>query len=428
MKHLMNSYSIAARSFVAIFVLGLVCTAAAQPKSDYEIVKSFQAKYKAIREAIREAKTVQDCAEISADIAELQQQYAADTTLLNKALYPDKYDLEIDNARVDLNLAQNRLGLIETQVARITDLETQVRTLSGKVDSLSRENDKLMASLDIMSKALVTNTKTIDSLKKVIDRLREGLRARDAAIFAMLDSMFMQYGKNVQGLPDQEKKMLLGKMERHNVVAEIHQAAEQNLKFLETTQLTGKDLVQMLREQHKFSSYWKGLGPRLSNLYVNRREREREVAAIDTVIAQWGRKADTSLWAGLYKQFTDNKIAIDSFSNVGEFVANLGNYLDTQGGDKNAPEAERNARLNNFLKTVWNPSVGTQWIPMLVDQGIMTKDQQTQLQSKLTAWEEASKPSYTLLYILIVLVAIVLVFFILRRGRKRSIPPPPSQN
>jgi hypothetical protein len=260
------------------------------------------------------------------------------------------------------------------------------------------------------------------------DRLREGLRARDAAIFAMVDSMFMQYGKNVQGLPDQEKKMLLGKMERHNVVAEIHQAAEQNLKFLETTQLTGKDLVQMLREQHKFSSYWKGLGPRLSNLYVNRREREREVAAIDTVIAQWGRKADTSLWAGLYKQFTDNKIAIDSFSNVGEFVANLGNYLDTQGGDKNAPEAERNARLNNFLKTVWNPSVGTQWIPMLVDQGIMTKDQQTQLQSKLTAWEEASKPSYTLLYILIVLVAIVLVFFILRRGRRRSIPPPPSQN
>ena len=304
MKRLVNFYSIAARSFVAIFLLGLACTAAAQPKSDYEIVKSFQAKYKAIREAIREAKTVQDCAEVSADIAELEQQYAADTTLLNKSLYPNDYDTEIGNAQVDLSLAQSRLGLIESQVAQIAGLETQVRMLSGKVDSLTRENDRLMASLDVMSKALVTNTKTIDSLKKIIGRLREGLRARDAAIFAMVDSMFLQYGKNVQGLPDQEKRMLLGKMERHDIVTEIHQAAEQNLKFLETTQLTGKDLIQMLKEQHRFSSYWKGLGPKLAGLYVNRRERVREVAAIDTVVAQWGRKADSSLWAGLYKEFT----------------------------------------------------------------------------------------------------------------------------
>ena len=130
----------------------------------------------------------------------------------------------------------------------------------------------------------------------------------------------------------------------------------------------------------------------------------------------------------MYKEFTDNKVPIDSFSNAGEFVANLGDYLDTQGGDKKASGAEKTIKLNNFLKNVWNPSVGTQWIPMLVDQGIITKDQQTQLQEKLTAWERASRPSYMLLYILIVIVAAALVFFILRRGRKRSIPPPPSQN
>ncbi len=406
------------RSIVVVFLLGFVATAAAQPRSDYEIVKSFQAKYKAIKEAIKEAKTVQDCADISANITELEKEFAADTVLLNKSLYPDKYDDMIDNVNGDLSYAQNKLGLIETQVARITDLEMQVRTLSGKVDSLSSENDKLMASLDVMSKALEKNTKAIDSLNKVIGRLREGLRARDAAIFALVDSMFMQYGNNVQGLPDQQKNMLLGKVERHSVVANVLQAAEQNMKFLESTQLTGKDLVQMLKEQHKFSSYWNGLGPRLANLYVNKRERAKQVAAVDTAIAQWGRKADSTLWSGLNAEFTSNKIDVQHFSNGSEFVTSLGAYLDSQGGDLKASTSEKAARLKNFMDNVWNPSVGTQWLPMLVDEGIITKDQQTQLQTKLAAWQGAAQPSNWLTYTIIIIILVVLVIFVVSRRKK----------
>ncbi len=423
MKTLRNTLGAMTQGMVVIFALGFLATAAAQQRSDFETVKSFQTKYKAIREAIKEAKTVQDCAEISANIDELMKEYAPDTTLLNKALYPDKYDDQISEVRVELRLAQDKLGLIETQVARIADLEMQVRTLSGKVDSLSAENDKLMASLDVMSKAMEKNKEVIDSLNKVISRLREGLRARDAAIFALVDSMFMQYGNNIQGLSDRQKNMLLGKVERHNVVASILQSAEQNMKFLETTQLTGKDLVQMLREQHRFSSYWKGLGPRLANLYVNRRERTKQVAAVDTAIAQWGRKADSTLWSGLNNEFKSATISIAPFNSGDEFVSSLGSYLDTQGGDINAPDADKAARLNRFLNDVWNPSIGTQWLPMLVDEGIVTKNQQAQLQSKLAAWEAAARPSHTVLYIVIIIVlALLALYFFMRRRKKPQQP------
>ncbi len=406
------------RSIVVVFLLGFVATAAAQPRSDYEIVKSFQAKYKAIKEAIKEAKTVQDCAEISANISELEKEFAADTVLLNKSLYPDKYDDMIANINGDLSYAQNNLGLIETQVARITDLEVQVRTLSGKVDSLTSENDKLMASLDVMSKAVEKNKQVIDSLSKIISRLRRGLRARDAAIFAMADSMFMQYNKNVEGLPEQQKSTLIRKVESRNVVGNILQAAQQNTKFLESTQLTGKDLVQMLREQHKFSSYWKGLGPKLANLYVNKRERVKDVAAVDTAIARWGRKADSTLWSGLNAEFTSNKIDIQPFSNGNEFVTYLGAYLDSQGGDPKASTSEKAAKLKNFMDNVWNPSVGTQWLPMLVDEWIITKDQQTQLQTKLAAWQGAAQPSNWLTYTIIIIILVVLVIFVVSRRKK----------
>ena len=428
MKRLIERASRQNISLAAVFLIGLVCSAAAQPKSDFEIVKSFQAKYKVIKEAIREAKTVQECAEINANIADLEKEYAADTTLLNNALYPHKYDDEINNVQVDLQMTQSKFGIIESQVNRISELEFQVRTLSGKIDSLTNANSKLMASLEVMANALVKNKTMIDSLNRIISRLRQGLRARDAAIFALVDSMFMQYGTNLQTLPENQKGMLIGKMRRHNVVGAIRQAAEQNLKFLETTELTGNDLVQMLKEQHKFGSYWKGLGPRLATLYVNSRDREREVANIDTLISRWGRKADSTLWAGLYKEFTDNKIPVDTFSNAREFVTSLSNYFDTQGGNLKVSGTERVSRLRYFLNHVWYPSINSQWLPMLVNEGVLTQAQDNQLQNELMAWKEASKPSYTLLYIVIILVlAAVLVFFLRRR---KSIPPSqfPSQN
>ncbi len=425
-KHAFRSLSQLA-TLVTVLLFGLACSAAAQPGSDYETVKSFQTKYKAIKEAIRQASTVQQCAEISADIDELQKEFASDTTLLNKALYPNKYDDEIDNARVDLQMTQNRLGIIESQVARITDLETQVRVLSGKVDSLSEQNDKLMASLDAVTKALERHKDVVDSLNRIISQLRKGIRERDAAIFSMVDSMFTQYGKNVQELPEQERAMLIGKMRRHNAVQAIRQAAEQNLKFLETTQLSGKDLVQMLAEQHKFMSYWQGLGPKLTSLYVNRKDQKAQIIEIDTAISQWGQKATLALWAGLYGEFAQYKVPVDSFRNADEFTTSLSNYFDTQGGDLKAPATERASRLNYFLNKVWNPSVNSEWIPMLLDRGLISQAQDNQIQNKLKAWEQATKPSYALLYVVIIIIFIAVVIFFVMKNKKMA-PPYPSQN
>jgi len=154
MKRRINPNMPALMATVTLMALWFTTSASAQARSDYDIVHSFQARYDSIRAATRRAMTVQDCGQISADIQQMKSDFAADTALLNKALYPNNYDDEVDNATIALQITQNRLGLIESQVSRIADLELQVRSLSGKVDSLSNENDKLMASLDVATKAL----------------------------------------------------------------------------------------------------------------------------------------------------------------------------------------------------------------------------------------------------------------------------------
>jgi TolA-binding protein len=425
MKHLTRALGAMMLSAVGVLMLFSVAVVA-QEQSDYAIVKSYETKYKAIKDAIKQVQTVQQCAEVSANIDDLENEFAADTALLNKSLYPDKYDDQITEVRVELRLNQDKLGIIESSVARIADLEKQVRSLSGKVDSLSAANDKLMASLDVMSKAVEKNTKTIDSLNHLVADLRRSIRARDEAIFAMTDSLFMQYDKNIQGLPDQEKKMLVGKVERHNVVSNIMDAAKQNIKFLETTQLSSNDLVGMVKEQRQFSSYWNGLGPKLAAVYISSNDRAKQIAAIDTVVAQWGRKADSSLWAGLNAEFASKQIPVQPFHSGDEFVANLSKYFDDQTNDSKSSSAEKESRLNHFLNDVWNPSINSQWLPTLVDAGIITRDQQSQLQTKLSTWEAATKPSHTLLYAVIFLVILAVVVFFVIRNRKKPQPSEPS--
>lgn len=426
MNRLLNYSNTAVLVAITIVSIGFSVGASAQ-QLDYTIVKSFQAKYDSIKTAIRQAKTVQDCAEISADIDELQKRFAADTTLLNKALYPNDYDAEIGIVRLDLSLAQNKLGIIESQVEQITSLESQVRMLSAKVDSLSTSNSNLMASLSVVTKAMTKNRNMVDSLEHIIGELRRGLRARDAAIFALVDSIFMQYGNKVKGLPEQEMTTLSRKISRHGVLGAIRGAAEQNLKFLETTQLNGTDLIRLLEEQHQFNAYWEGLAPKLSDLYANRNERIREIAATDTVVSRWGKLADSLMWAGLYREFKDNDVSVDSFSNADQFVANLGEYFDTQGGSLKAPASERASRLHSFLNNLWIPTVNARWLPMLVKEGALTDNQANVLRNKFMNWENSTKPSYVLLFLFIILIfAATVVFFIIRRRRVAG--QSPSQN
>ncbi len=389
-----------------------------QEKSDYAIVKSFESKYNDIKGSIGQATTVQECATLSANIDDLAKEFSADTTLLNNALYPDKYDNWMGELRIELRLAQDKLGIIESQVSRIVELEEQVRTLSGKVDSITNENNKLLSSLNVMSSAMTKSTKMIDSLKNLVARLRRGLRERDEAILAMTDSLFIQYGTNVSGLSEQQKKLLVGKVERYNVVANIKESAEQNIRFLESTELATKDILSMVKDQQRFSSSWKGLGTKLTGIYAGGKEREKEIVSVDTVISAWGTKVDSALWTNLNNDFASKQISVKPFHSADEFVSNLSDYLDNQGGDATASNSVKSDRLNHFLNDIWNPSVGSQVLPALVDDSIITKAQQSQIQTKLVSWEASSKPSHTLLYAAILIVIVLVLVFVLYRQRK----------
>ena len=178
---------------LAVAVTLVSAVSFAQEQSDYEISQSFNKSYKELSKAIETAQTVQECAEISVNIDALEKEYAPHKALLDKTLYPDDFQKKLDMIHGQLAYAQNKLGIIQEAVTKIAALEVQVKELSSQVEKLTGENSTLLKEIETLRASNTKDQKTVDSLNALVAKLRSNISDRDKMIFAMVDSIFMQY-------------------------------------------------------------------------------------------------------------------------------------------------------------------------------------------------------------------------------------------
>ena len=415
------------RTLIIVAALALSSLPAlSQEQSDYEISQNFKKQYAELTKGIEAAQTVQECAEISVNIDALEKEFASHKALLDKTLYPDDFQKKIDMIHGQLAYAQNKLGIIQESVTKIAALESQVKDLSAQVDRLTNENTSLMSEIQSLRASKAQDQKSLDSLRTLVAKLQTGIRDRDKMIFAMVDSIFLQYDKNVDALKDVEKQKMAAHIERNGVIGNIKKSVVDNVAFLESTTLTGKDLATMVGEQKKFATEWKGLGPKLATIYVAQKERGKEVAMIDTMIAAWGVKVDAALWKSLNELFTSHNLTVKPFNNGGDFQTNVVGFIDDEIQNANQrTEAARAQVYDVFVDSVWNADLSTTWMPLMRDNGMVTEAQFGVIKAKVDAWHSSIQPPHTTLYVIIALVALVVLLLLYRRMKKAPKPAAP---
>ena len=406
------------------------CAFADQQKSDYAIVQHFQAVTKSIAKNIDQAKTVQECAEANNSIDETEKEFANDKVLINKANYPDGYDKTLEQLRGKLLIRQRDLGVIESQIVRITELEVKIHELSDQVSRLTSRNDSLMSEVQQLSQNvkklsgdLFNSSTPIDSLRNLVVKLRQGLQDRDALIFALTDSLFMQYDKNVSDMKDIEKQGLLGKIDRHGIIGNVKRSILDNVAFLETTQLKGSDLVTLVRQQERFQSQWSGLAPKLTSLYLSGKSKKSEVGIVDSMLTTWGNKVDGAMWRSLNDLLKEKGFVIREFKNGDEFVANFIAFIDEQIQTANREMNDTRYKLfTNFNENLWKTDLNATWLPALTELRKISDTQKKDIETKYEKWQSSVMPGATwLMYILIilgVLLVAMVVVWIFRKEKK----------
>jgi len=405
---------------------------AAQQKSDYAIVQHFQTLTKSIAKNIDQAKTMQECAEASTSIDAVEKEFGGDKTFINKANYPDGYDKTIEQLRGKLLIRQRDIGAIESQIVRITELEVKIRELSGQLMKLTNQNAALMAEVQQLTENvkklsgdLFNSTTPIDSLRNMIVKLRQGLQERDALVFALTDSLFMQYDKNVGDMKDIEKQGLLGKIDRHGIIGNVKRSIIDNIAFLESTQLKGTDLVTLVRQQERFQSQWTGLASKLTALYLSGKSKKSEVSIVDSMLAMWQDKVDGAMWRSLNMLFKEKGFAVREFKNGDEFIANFIAFFDEQTQNVNKETDDTRYKLfTNFNESLWQTDLNATWLPALTELRKISDAQKKDIETKFERWHASVMPgakwlTYILIVLGVLLVAIVGVW-IFRKGPKTT--------
>jgi len=400
-------------NFTILLLSLMVLSAAGQVKSDYEITQDFERETRSLSRAIEEATTVVEFVDIESRLLELERDYAEYKSLLDRALYPDGFEGRLMKVRGQVTYAKGKVTLIESQYTRISELEAQVRDLTGRVETLSGKNSDMLAEV----KRLSGSKATVDSLNAIIIQLRQGLRERDKLIFALVDSLFLQYGKNVGTMSDQEKQGVAARLERRNVFSSVRKAISDNLQFLESTNLSGNDIAKMRAEQLSFASKWQGIGSQLAGVYAgSKSQKARELAVIDTMLVEWQKKLDNRFWSSLNGLFTKRQIPVSSFTNAGEFVTNVVAYLDEEiRKARDEKDGQRYFRYQAFADSVWKMELKPMWLPAMIEQGTLTRDQIDRLDDMVEEWEAIVSPPLTMVYIIIGVVMLVVVLYLYRR-------------
>ena len=399
----------------------VVASMTAQQISDRAIVDRFTKSVKELFRDVDSAQSAHDCADVNALIEEMEKEFAAHKELLDRALYPDDYSKTITNLKGRLLVRQKDLGVIETQLVRIAALESQVRELSGRIDDMSTEVTNLQRAHLLNMEAAAMDRALLDSLKIVISRLRQSLRERDNLIFALVDSLFMQYDKDVASMNDVEKQGISVRLERRNVLTNIKKSLEDNLKFLESKNLSPNDYAEIARQNQRFSSQWNGLRPKITSIYLGGRKKNKEAVLIDSMLATWSSKVDQGTWNALRVLLEKGGIQVKPFSSGDEFTGNFSEFVAAEiSNAKQEPGDVRLKRFNTFNDSVWKTDLEPTWLPVLAGSGKITANQKDEIEKEFGSWQSAIAPVSPLVYIVVAILLLMLLWSLNRYVRKKS--------
>lgn len=409
------------RTAKSIIVLMAIAAASmtAQQISDRAVVGKFSKTVKDLYRTVDTAISAQDFADINASIEEMEKEFASHKELLDRALYPDDYSMTITNLQRRLLVRQKDLGVIETQIVRIAELERQVRQLSGRIDDLSIEVTNLQRTHLLNMEAAAMDRALLDSLNIVISRLRQNLKERDNLIFALVDTLFMQYDKDVASMNDVEKQGVYVRLERRNVLTNIKKSVADNLAFLESTNLSPNDYAEIARQNRRFSSQWNGLKPKIASIYLGGKQKKGEAVLIDSMLSLWSSKVDQSTWKVLGVLLEKGGIQLKPFSNGAEFAGSFSEFVVAEmSNSKQEPGDVRLKRFNTFNDLVWKTDLEPTWLPVLVESGKITADQRAEIEKRFDTWRSAVSPVSPVVYILGGILLVLVLWSLKRYVRK----------
>ena len=401
---------------VALFLVAISSSIFAQ--SDYETVQNFKRQHKQIVEAIKNAVSPDDCNIIEEKINNLRNEFEGNKALLDKALYPDNFESSFE--KIESAFQSKR-----TDLAQINILTTQVGTLQEQVLMLNQKNEDLMKRISDLTLKSEKDQADIANLKKLVSQLRGNINQRDLLVRDLVDSLLVEFIKSPEEMTQKERRVIITKINKGNLFNNIKRTIEDNIRFTNVTQMTADDFSKMKKQQRNFDKVWKQIGPRLSSVYLKEKNKKLEISQIDTLFVQWNNQMNNEIWRSIHSLFMEKNINLISFNNSNQFVDKVCSFIDEQIKDLDVKSTDESEEIfHTFTDSVYFKTVEKKWIPVLLENNMMTQTEKDLIDGKINEWKNEITPSYAYLgFIIVGVIIIAAVLYAYKKTKKASSKP-----
>jgi hypothetical protein len=297
-----------------------------------------------------------------------------------------------------------------------------VTALKSEVDLLNRRNTELINQITILESQRRKDAASIEELQKLVADLRATLLKRDQLIFSIVDSLTPKLAGDISAMTKQDKEQVYSQVERNNLLVSVKRSLRDNSRFLEVTSLKAGDLDKVKQQEQSFVTMWRKVGPKLVDVYANKKDKSAELKEIDNLFTVWANRIDKEAWESINEEFSLNNINLQNFNNGKEFVDVLTQYISDEiknYGTKNKTESEK--MYSVFTDSVWFKTISNEWMPYLLDNKLLAVEQKDSVEKKLSEWKSVVSPQdYTWMYAVVGLGLLFIAALMLILRKKKT--------
>ncbi len=410
-----------------IFVCGFLIPIRAQ-ESDFAVKREFEDRAAVLKTRIDAATSTVQLDSLKNELDGFELDFQKHIVFLDKALYPETFNSRVKNLRDMFEHTQERVRTIQIQGSQIAEMEGTLQTLAYRLDTLSSQRDRLFLELQ-------QNKANVSALRESVRRLQNMLQSQDKLVFALVDSIFMPYGKDLAKVSDVQRDALTARLAGSNLVARVYDIASDNVRFLEATELQGKDFATLIDHYQQFAGRWRGLSdkmrafaatvpPPVSAEPLAEQHGSRtphgsplpgmtQTMQVDSLLGEWNSRLRKTFWSAIEREFSSRRIILSPFSDAPGFSASIRTYVQTLKNSGEDPTV--------FVEEVWKARIDREWRDALTREGMLGKEEYAALDKLVSELARSKIDVKFLLYIGMIGVVVLVLWWMLARK-----PKPPA--
>lgn len=393
-----------------VLLLFFLQSALIAQQSDYQIQQSFVTELNELTQRIDTTESSAELAELEIELQQLKSEYAEHEEIIDAALYPETYQNSVNTLDEQLSVAIDNASVIE-------QLNTRIDGLMGEIDSYRSEITGLNEDSQALRQALQRAESNEEQQAALLTEYRQSLEERNSFVSEFLQELMSRYqnvdlgtqqeiSDNAERLDDSPVEIL------RSIILDYINIVD------ESSSLETPDYVAMRAQHEYFFEVWERIGTNLVNTFVPDNPSEAKTE-MDELMSAWLLSIDNQLWESLNNSFSQNGVELEAFVSPDEFYNAIYTYVDNGHVTSLERNSEEDFGVYQNFNTFWNETVKAEWGDMLIEGEILTQSQISEIDIKLNDWEEASKPTSNLMFILLIVsVAVIIGLIVLLITKK----------